>query len=198
MTGRFRGWAAISVSLAVLLALGFGVAKMRPRGADGVDVPTPPSGVSQAAVASRTPTRAAGQEGRVAKNGDHVSVHYTGTLDDGTQFDSSIGREPLAFTLGAGQVIPGFDHAVIGLKVGQSVTVHLEPKDAYGERSDALILAVPIDQAPAGLKVGDRVNAGGRSAVVTAVTATSVTIDVNPELAGKALNFKIELVSIGS
>ena len=133
----------------------------------------------------------------MAKNGDHVSVHYTGTLDDGTQFDSSIGRSPLAFTLGAGEVIPGFDHAVIGLKVGQSVTVHLEAKDAYGERSDALVVTVPIEQAPAGLQVGERLSAGGRSIVVTAVTATSVTLDANPELAGKALNFKIELVSIG-
>ena len=186
---------AIPVALALLLALGFGVAKVRSRGADGVDAR--PSGVSQAAAGSITPTRAAGQEGRVAKSGDRVSVHYTGTLDDGTQFDSSIGRAPLVFTLGASQVIPGFDHAVLGLKVGESVTVHIEPKDAYGERSDALVLTVPIGEAPAGLAVGDRVSAGGRSAVVTAVTDTSVTIDTNPELAGKALNFKIELVSIG-
>lgn len=130
--------------------------------------------------------------------GDKVSVHYTGTLDDGTQFDSSKGREPLQFTVGAGDVIAGFDQAVTGLKIGESRKVHIEPTDAYGERRDDLIVTVPADQAPPGLQVGQRVTLGGRPAKVTGVAAAGVTVDANHELAGKALNFEVQLVSIDS
>ena len=147
----------------------------------------------QVAGAGQTPP---GQGGRVAKAGDRVSVHYTGTLDDGTQFDSSKGREPLQFTVGAGDVIAGFDRAVTGLEVGKSVKVRMEAKEAYGERSDEFVVKVPAAQAPPGLEVGQRVSLGGRPAVVTAITTEEVTVDANHELAGKALNFEIELVSI--
>ena len=140
----------------------------------------------------------AGQGGRVAKAGDRVSVHYTGTLDDGKQFDSSKGREPLSFTVGAGDVIAGFDRAVTGLDVGKSVKVRMEPKDAYGERRDDLLVSVPAAQAPPGLQLGQSVSLGGRRAVVTKITVETVTVDTNHELAGKALNFEIELVSIDS
>ena len=146
--------------------------------------------------AAATGTAAAGQESGVAKTGDSVSVHYTGTLDSGKQFDSSRGGSPLTFTVGAGQVIPGFDRAVIGLHVGQGVTVHIDAKDAYGERRPDLVFTVPIAQAPPGLTVGARVAVGSSPAVVTAVTAEAVTVDANSELAGQALNFEIELVSI--
>jgi len=132
----------------------------------------------------------------VAKAGDTVEVHYTGTLDDGTQFDSSKGRDPLTFTVGAGQVIPGFDKAVIGLEVGTSIKVHIPPEEAYGERRQDLVLTFPAAQAPAGLKVGQRVSLGNGSGVVTALSSESVTVDANHELAGKALNFELELVAI--
>ena len=133
---------------------------------------------------------------QVAKAGDTVQVHYTGTLDDGTQFDSSKGKDPLTFTIGAGQVIPGFDKAVTGLEVGKSTKVHIAPADAYGEKRQDMILTFPAAQAPQGLKVGQRVPLGNGSAVVTAVSAESVTVDANHELAGKALNFELQLVSI--
>lgn len=150
---------------------------------------------SSSATPAATATRA-GQGGRVVKAGDKVTVHYTGTLDDGKQFDSSKGGDPLKFTVGAGQMIPGFDRAVLGMEVGKSVKVHLDPKDAYGERSESLIVKVPADQAPPGLTVGTRVAYGGRPATITAVTPEGVTVDTNHELAGQALNFEIELVSI--
>ncbi len=149
-----------------------------------------------AATAAATAQPQARQEGRVAKAGDRVSVHYTGTLDDGTQFDSSKGREPLPFTVGAGDVIAGFDRAVTGLEVGQSVKVRMAAADAYGERREDLAIEVPIAEASPGLTIGQSVSLGGRSAVVTAISAEAVTVDANHELAGKALNFEIELVSI--
>ena len=144
-----------------------------------------------------TATVAAGQAGRVAKNGDKVAIHYTGTLDDGTEFDSSKGREPLTFTLGTRAVIAGFERAVTGLEVGKSRKVHIEPKDAYGERREDLVVSIPAAEAPAGLQVGQVVPLqNGARAKVVAVTLQTVTIDANHELAGKALNFDIQLVSI--
>lgn len=135
-------------------------------------------------------------EARVAKDGDTVHVHYTGTLDDGEQFDSSRGRDPLSFTVGSGQVIGGFDEAVRGLTPGESRTVHIEPGDAYGERDESRVLSVPAAEAPDGLKAGDRVQMGEQPALVTEVTAETVTVDANHELAGKALNFDVELISL--
>ncbi len=138
-----------------------------------------------------------GKDHRVAKAGDTVAVNYTGTLDDGTVFDSSVGREPLTFTVGKGDVISGFDQAVVGMAVGDKKTVHLTPDQAYGEHRDDLVITVPKDKAPEGLQEGDRVQLGnGAPATVVTVTADSVTVDANSPLAGKALNFEIELVSI--
>ena len=133
-------------------------------------------------------------DARTANDGDAVAVHYTGTLDDGSQFDSSVGREPLEFVVGSGQVISGFDQAVRGLSVGESRVVRMEPADAYGERRDDALITVPADQAPPGLKVGDQVSAGNMPAAVTAVDDDSVTIDTNHRLAGEALTFDVELV----
>ncbi len=135
-------------------------------------------------------------EARAAKNGDTVQVHYTGTLDDGEQFDSSRGRDPLSFTVGSGQVNGGFDEAVRGLTPGQSRTVHIEPAAAYGSRDEARVLSIPAAEAPDGLRVGDRVQMGNQPALVTEVTAETVTVDANHELAGKALNFDVQLISI--
>ena len=142
-------------------------------------------------------TAAPGKDGRMVKDGDRVRVHYRGTLDDGSEFDSSKGRQPLAFQVGSGQVISGFDEAVRGLEVGQSRTVRMEAKDAYGEVRPDLIVQVPLAQAPAGVKAGDRVRMGnGQPATVTAVNAETVSVDANHALAGKALTFEVELVAI--
>lgn len=132
--------------------------------------------------------------------GDFVSVMYTGTLDDGSVFDSNCegGREPLQFQVGAGTVVKGFDRAVTGLGVGESRKVRLDPSDAYGERDPDAVITVPVAQAPPGLKKGDRVSlSNGMSATVTEVDpAKGVTIDLNPELAGKHLTFDVELVAL--
>lgn len=129
--------------------------------------------------------------------GQTVAVHYTGTLDDGTLFDSSRERDPLEFTIGSGQVIPGFDDVARSLEVGESKTVRLEAKDAYGEPNIELIFHVPADQTPEPLSVGDRVELwNGALAVVTTVNDDEIVIDANHPLAGKALTFEIELVSV--
>ena len=132
-----------------------------------------------------------------AKDGDVVQVHYHGTLDDGTVFDSSREREPLGFTVGAGNVIAGFDGAVRGLAVGESVTVRLAPEDAYGESSDDMIIDVAKDQVPPDVAVGSMLQlSNGATARVIEVTEDTVKLDANPPLAGQALTFEIELVAI--
>ncbi len=133
----------------------------------------------------------------MADVGDTVSVHYTGTLDDGTIFDSSRERDPLSFELGKNEVISGFDEAVQGMEVGESVQVRLAPEEAYGARNPELVLAVPADNAPDGLTEGDRVQIrDGGVATVVEVTDDFVTIDANHPLAGRALTFAIELVAV--
>ena len=139
-----------------------------------------------------------------AKSGDTVKIHYTGTLDDGTQFDSSAGRDPLEFELGGGQVIPGFDSAVEGMAVGESKNVRIEPDQAYGERHEQLVQQVPRSALPDDLE--PQVGMGLQSQspdgqvmmlMVTEVADESITVDANHPLAGQALNFDIELVEIG-
>jgi len=147
--------------------------------------------------ADAEPSAPAGTEGRVATSGDTVQVHYHGTLDSGEVFDSSRKREPLSFTLGTGQVIAGFDGAVEGLAIGESVTVRLEPAEAYGERDDRKELTVPRAGAPEGLAVGDRVQIGnGAPAIVLELTENEIRVDANHPLAGMALTFEIELVAV--
>lgn len=138
-----------------------------------------------------------------AKPGDTVKIHYTGTLDDGTQFDSSSGRQPLEFTLGSGQVIDGFDKAVEGMAVGESRTVNIPAEKAYGPRNEQMVQDVPRDALPEGLEpqVGMALQAKGNEGqvhnlTVTAVNDASITVDGNHPLAGQALNFDIELVEI--
>lgn len=138
-----------------------------------------------------------GEEGRVAQTGDHVSLHYRGTLDDGTEFDSSAGRDPLQFTVGSGQVIAGFDEAVLGMAVGEKKTFRLEPDQAYGERREDLVITVPSDNAPEGLEVGQQVALGNAPATVVKVEENGdVVVDANHRLAGEALTFDVELVAI--
>ncbi|MDA0988281.1 MAG: FKBP-type peptidyl-prolyl cis-trans isomerase [Chloroflexi bacterium] len=130
-------------------------------------------------------------------DGDRVSVHYTGTLDSGEEFDSSRDRGTLSFTIGAREMIAGFDAAVNGMKVGESKTVRLEPEDAYGMPSDDLIIDFPIDQLPEGLTVGGSVLfQNGVQGLILEINSETFKVDANHRLAGQSLTFEIELVSI--
>ena len=138
------------------------------------------------------------------KSGDTVNIHYTGTLDDGTQFDSSAGRDPLSFTVGAGQVIPGFDAAVTGMTVGQKKTVTIPADQAYGEPDPRAVQAIPRENIPAEipLELGLMLQAQGPDGqpipvTVVGITDDDVTLDATHRLAGKDLTFALELVSIG-
>ena len=138
-----------------------------------------------------------------AKKGDKVAVHYTGTLGDGTVFDSSRDRQPLEFTLGSGQVIAGFDSAVEGMAPGETVTTTIECERAYGKRDEELVIQKPRMQIPSSvtLEVGRRLQARSQEGqvtrlTVTAVTDETVTLDANHPLAGQDLTFEIELVEI--
>lgn len=140
----------------------------------------------------------------MSNNGKKVRAHYRGTLDDGTQFDSSYDRgEPIEFICGAHQMIAGFDAAVMEMALGEKKTVHIPAADAYGERRDDLILHFPAAQVPhiEQISVGDHLYLSGPGGqpvpvVVMSVDAGGVTLDANHELAGKDLNFDIELVEI--
>ncbi|MBR0373927.1 MAG: FKBP-type peptidyl-prolyl cis-trans isomerase [Mogibacterium sp.] len=131
-------------------------------------------------------------------------VHYTGTFNDGTTFDSSYRRgEPLEFICAVGMMIPGFDRAVCGMAPGDVVDIHLMPEEAYGMPSEDLIITLPISMLPDAeqLKVGDQVvlyNPAGQQfpSTVVACDESSVTFDANHEMAGKELNFRIELLEV--
>ena len=138
-----------------------------------------------------------------AKENDKVKVHYTGKLDDGTVFDSSRNREPFEFTIGAGQVIPGFEQGIVGMAKGETKTVTLQPEDAYGKIRDDLIVAVNKSEMPADLnaEVGQQLQINQPDGKVIPVTVTDIseekiTLDANHPLAGKALTFEIELLEI--
>lgn len=138
-----------------------------------------------------------------AKQGDNVIIHYTGTLADGEIFDSSVGRDPLAFTLGSGQVIPGFDEAVRGMRVGEKKNVTIPMDRAYGAYNEELVITAPRNQVPPDLnpEKGMRLQMGGPNGElvlveVVDVTESYITLDANPPLAGKDLSFAIELVAI--
>ena len=136
--------------------------------------------------------------------GKNVKVHYTGTFNDGTKFDSSYDRgEPLEFICGAGMMITGFDQAVADMEVGQTVDVHLMPEEAYGMPDPEQIITIEIAQLPGSenLNVGERVylrNMMGQPfpVTVTARDDVNITLDANHEMAGKELNFRIELVEV--
>ncbi|MFZ3033446.1 MAG: peptidylprolyl isomerase [Parvibaculum sp.] len=136
-------------------------------------------------------------------NGDTVKVHYTGTLGDGTVFDSSQGREPLGFTVGSGQVIPGFDSAVADMNVGESKTFTIPCAEAYGEHDPRMVQDVPRSEMPPEMEltVGMRLSARGPDGreialVVNELTDEVVKLDANHPLAGQDLTFAIELVSV--
>lgn len=137
------------------------------------------------------------------KDGDTVKVHYTGSLSDGTVFDSSENREPLEFTLGSGQLIPGFEKAVNGLEAGETVEVTIPTDEAYGEAREDLVLSVaksdlPEDIEPQiGMQLQVNQPQGDPVPVrITAVEEEEIQLDANHPLAGEDLTFKIDLVEI--
>jgi peptidylprolyl isomerase len=136
------------------------------------------------------------------KNGDIVQVHYRGMLANGSCFDSSEGREPLSFTVGAGQVIPGFEAAVLGLELSESATVTITAEDAYGPHMDELAQTVKIEDFASEPYVGgvvtlvseDGDELPGR---IVSIDGDDVLLDFNHPLAGEELTFQIQLVGIG-
>lgn len=138
-----------------------------------------------------------------AQLGDTVQVHYTGKLADGTTFDSSQQREPLQFTLGQGDVIPGFEQAVVGMTPGDSKTETIPSDQAYGDHQAERVIEVDRQQLPSDLQpqIGQRLqmtqpNGPAIELMVTGITESQVTLDANHPLAGKALTFDITLVAI--
>ncbi len=138
-----------------------------------------------------------------AKDGDTVQINYTGKLSDGTVFDTSVGGTPLEFKLGAAMVIPGFEKAVLGMKVGEKKTITIPVNEAYGPHQDDLVMEIPRDQLAKDLvpTVGQHLQSTSKEGqtivvTVTKVTDTTITVDANHPLAGKDLTFELELVKI--
>ncbi len=138
-----------------------------------------------------------------ASSGDRVKVHYTGRLPDDTVFDSSEGRNPLEFTIGAGEIIPGFEQAVTGMRPGEEKIATVAADEAYGERRDDLLLTLERDRLPEGMdpEVGERLQLRARGGepfdvVVAEVGEEDLTVDANHPLAGQELTFDIRLVEI--
>ena len=137
------------------------------------------------------------------KEGDVVRVHYTGKLVNGEQFDSSTGREPLEFTVGAGQMIKGFDDAMPGMGLGEKKTINIAPEEAYGPRSEEAIIEFPKDKVPADMKLEPGMpltltNQDGQPVhvLVLDIKEEVIVLDANHFLAGQELIFDIELVEI--
>ncbi|MGH9938772.1 MAG: FKBP-type peptidyl-prolyl cis-trans isomerase [Blastocatellia bacterium] len=139
------------------------------------------------------------------KKGDTVKVHYTGKFDTGEVFDSSEGAEPLAFTVGAGQVIPGFDRALEGMQIGETKDVVIEPEQAYGNRVEELVQTIDRNQfnlsgvePEVGMAIEMQTPQGDIPLVITDLTDTTVTLDANHPLAGEPLHFSLTLVEIAA
>lgn len=137
------------------------------------------------------------------KEGDVVKVHYTGKLVNGEQFDSSVGREPLEFTVGAGQMIKGFDDAMPGMNLGEKKTINIAPEDAYGPRSEEAIIEFPKENVPADMVLEPGMpltlsNQAGQPVpvIVVEVKDDIIILDADHFLAGQELIFDIELVEI--
>lgn len=137
------------------------------------------------------------------KKGDVVRVHYTGTLLDGSQFDSSVGRSPLEFTVGAGQMIAGFDAGVLGMSVGDKKTIQIDPDNGYGQKDPNAIIEFPSSNVPEGMQVevGMKLNLQNQygqpvPVEVIEVKEDVIIMDANHFLAGKDLVFEVELVEI--
>jgi len=139
----------------------------------------------------------------IAKQGDKVNVHYTGKLNDGSIFDTSQDRDPLQFTIGSGEVIPGFEEAIVGMNPGDSKTVTIESGQAYGDHREEMVVEVARDQIPENIQpeVGLQLQIDREDGQITVVTVmemndSTVTLDANHPLAGKDLTFELELVDI--
>lgn len=138
-----------------------------------------------------------------AKSGQQVKVHYTGKLDDGTIFDSSLNGDPLTFTLGSGHVIAGFDKGVTGMTVNETRTINIPAAEAYGPQQPGMVVELPKTEIPShlALKPGQRVQLktpqGMLTVNVVAESETTITLDGNHPLAGKDLTFDLQLVEIG-
>lgn len=139
-----------------------------------------------------------------AQHGDTVKVHYTGKLDDGTVFDSSVDREPLEFTIGEGSIIPGFEQAVVGMAKGESKTEVIPTENAYGPYVEEMVVTIDRQQMPAEIEpeVGQQLHIQQPDGqlvpvMVTDVSNSTVTLDANHPLAGEDLTFDIQLVEIG-
>lgn len=139
------------------------------------------------------------------KNGDAVKVHYTGKFDDGQVFDSSEGGEPLGFTVGEGQVIPGFDAALIGMQIGQTKNVVIPAEQAYGPRLEEYVQTISREQfnlgdiePELGMAIEMQTPQGAIPLVITELTETTVTLDANHPLAGEELHFDLTLVEIAA
>lgn len=135
------------------------------------------------------------------KPGSKVKVHYTGTLDDGTVFDSSEGKQPLEFTIGENQVIPGFENNIKDMKLTQEKNFKIKPQDAYGEVNSQLIISVPREKFPPEVQVGGHLILKGPQgqqipAIIKEIKDNIVVIDLNHPLAGKELNFKVKVAAI--
>jgi peptidylprolyl isomerase len=137
------------------------------------------------------------------KKGDTVKIHYTGKLEDGKVFDTSIDRDPLQFTIGGNQVIPGFEKGVTGMKINESKTITIPPDEAYGPHRKEMVLNVPLAQFPPDIepKIGQQLqlsqeNGQTTIAIVTKISESNVTIDANHPLAGETLIFDIQLTEI--
>ena len=136
-----------------------------------------------------------------AKKGDKVKIHFTGKLDDGTQFDATKKDQPLEFVLGSGKVLAGLDEAIAGMAVGEKKTTKVPPEKGFGPRREDLTFDAPRKEFPDDLKQGEAIQVSqpdGKKffAVVVEIGKDKVTLDVNNLLAGKTLTFEIELVDI--
>lgn len=138
-----------------------------------------------------------------AKANDTVKVHYKGTLSDGQVFDTSEGRDPMEFTLGTGQVIPGFENGILGMDADQTKTIEIPAAEAYGDIKAELVQEVPRAQLPeeikpeVGMQLMSQTPDGQQiPLIITAVTDDTITVDANHPLAGKDLTFEVTLVSV--
>jgi peptidylprolyl isomerase len=142
---------------------------------------------------------------QIVKAGDTVKVHYTGTFDNGEMFDTSEGAEPLAFTIGVGQVIPGFDAALLGMQPGETKQIIIPPEEAYGLRQEELVQTISRAQfqlgdtePEVGMAIEMHTPQGSIPLVITELTEQTVTLDANHPLAGEQLHFALTLVEIAA
>lgn len=144
-------------------------------------------------------------EQKTVQVGDSIKVHYTGTFEDGTVFDSSIGHDPLMFKVGEGKLIRGFENGVVGKALNQEFSIILQPEEAYGPKDEKLIQDVPIAaikdklEPKVGMVLALKIPFGGgavANATITEVGTETFKLDLNPPMAGKVLNFKITVVEI--